>query len=180
MPEDTVSGEVGERDPPELESWLSSASVKGFHLGELAPSASAQQGYMGLQLQGRERLIIQPRHLAEDRGGTPSQSKVLRIEMQVSFYTGEKSGNFPESRGWGYWSKREKKKTEQDAQDRWLCGRHLALSCQPLSPGWARTKGVAQRHTCPQRSDKERGHSANPKREKASLREAKSSNPTLC
>lgn len=85
--------------------------MKGFHLGELAPSASAQQGYMGLQLQGRERLIIQPRHLAEeDQGGTPSQSKVLRIEMQVSFYTGEKSGNFPESRGWGYWSKREKKK----------------------------------------------------------------------
>ena len=64
---------------------------------------------MGLQLQGRERLIIQPRHLAEDQGGTPSQSKVLRIEMQVSFYTGEKSGNFPESRGWGYGGKREKK-----------------------------------------------------------------------
>ena len=86
-----------------------SASVKGFHLGKLAPSAPAQQSYMGLQLRGRERLIIQPRHLAEDQRGTPSQSKVLRIEMQVSFYTGEKSGNFPESRGWGYWAKRKKK-----------------------------------------------------------------------
>ena len=88
--------------------------MKGFHLGELAPSASAQQGYMGLQLRGRERLIIQPRHLAEDQGGTPSQSKVLRIEMLVSFYTGEKSGNFPESRGGGFWGER-KEKTEQDA-----------------------------------------------------------------
>ena len=84
--------------------------MKGFHLGKLAPSASAQQGYIGLQLRGRERLIIQPRHLAEDQGGTPSQSKVLRIEIQVSFYTGEKSGNFPESRGGEYWGKRQKKK----------------------------------------------------------------------
>lgn len=86
--------------------------MKGFHLGELAPSASAQQGYIGLQLRGRERLIIQPRHLAEDQGGTPSQSKVLRIEIQVSFYTGEKSGNFPESRGGEYWGKGQKKKRQ--------------------------------------------------------------------
>lgn len=93
-----------------------SASMKGFHLGKLAPSALTQQGYMGLQLRGRERLIIQPRHLAEDQGGTPSQSKVLRIEMQVSFYTGEKSGNFPESRGWGYWGKRKKKRTRHTGQ----------------------------------------------------------------
>ena len=178
MPEDTVSREVGEWEQPELESWLLSASVKGFHLGKLAPSAPAQQSYMGLQLRGRERLIIQPRHLAEDQRGTPSQSKVLRIEMQVSFYTGEKSGNFPESRGWGYWAKRKKKRTRHTGQA--SVWRHLALSCQPLSPGRARTKGVARRHTCPQRSDEERGHSANPKREKASLREAESSNPTLC
>lgn len=77
--------------------------MKGFHLGGTGSVCIRTAGYMGLQLRGRERLIIQPRHLAEDQGGTPSQSKVLRIEMLVSLYTGEKSGNFPESRGGGFW-----------------------------------------------------------------------------
>lgn len=73
--------------------------MKGFSSGgtgsRLHPHSRATWGFSC----GAERLIIQPRHLAEDQGGTPSQSKVLRIEMLVSFYTGEKSGNFQAGEG---------------------------------------------------------------------------------
>lgn len=48
-------GEVGGKEQPELELTLERI-YEGFHLGELAPSASAQQGYMGLA--GRAEKLV--------------------------------------------------------------------------------------------------------------------------
>lgn len=93
-------------------------------------------------------------------GGTPSQSKVLRIEMLVSFYTGRNQEIFQKA-GEGDFGVKEKKRQNKMHRGQVSVWRHLALSCQLLSPGRARTEGV--RDTLSPEIRGGAGHSANPK-----------------